>query len=268
MQSNAQGAIFTDIRDILITDFNMLRAASFAKNQRMKISHRSNYGLTFAVSGEIVYTLNGMEHTSDREHLLFLPKGQTYSLLCTEAGLFPVINFEIAASQTFSEIMVFQTSDMLPLHDLFWELEVQSKAANAKNRFHILSLLYQMLSHAIIPDDRRQLSPRGELLRPAIEYLEHNYDNPKLNNGILSRKSCVSEVYFRMLFKEEYGISPKQYVQKIRIDKAKELLRSEYFTVTQVSEMVGYSSIFTFSKAFKALAGCTPSNYLKGREDD
>jgi AraC-like DNA-binding protein len=177
-----------------------------------------------------------------------------------------VINFEIAASQTFTEIMDFQTRDTPELHRLFWELEEQSRIVSAKNRFYQLSLLYQLLSYVIIPDDKRRLSPKGEILQPAIEYLEKNYDDPKLNNVILSKKSCVSEVYFRKLFKTEHGVSPKQYIQGIRINKAKELLKSEYFTVTQVSEMVGYSSVYNFSKAFKALTGHAPSDYLKSRE--
>jgi AraC-like DNA-binding protein len=256
-----------DIRNILITDVQTLFLVSLTANERKKINHRGFYGLTFVISGEIVYTLNEKEYISDREHLLFLPKGQTYSLHCTESGLFPVINFEIANAQSFSQIMTFRVRDNLSLHNLFWELEMQAKSGDSKNRLYRMSLLYQLLSYAIIPDEEQQSSPKRLILQPAIEYLENNYDNSNLNNALLSKKACISEVYFRKLFKEEYGLSPKQYVQKIRINKAKELLRSEYLSVTTVAEMVGYSSIFNFSKAFKTQTGYAPSDYLKGLGD-
>lgn len=256
-----------DIRNILITDVKTLFLVSLATNERKKINHRNFYGLTFAISGEIVYTLNKKEYISDKEHLLLLPKGQSYSLQCTDSGSFPVINFEIANAQSFPQIMTFPVRDHVSLHNLFWELEVQAKTGDTKNRLYRMALLYQLLSYAIIPDEEQQSSPKRLVLRPALEYLENNYDNPNLNNALLSKKSCISEVYFRKLFKEEYGLSPKQYVQQIRINKAKELLRSEYLSVTTVAEMVGYSSIFNFSKAFKTQTGYAPSEYLKGLGD-
>jgi AraC-like DNA-binding protein len=208
-----------------------------------------------------VYTLNKKEHISDREHFLFLPKGQTYSLSCTASGVFPVVNFEIVNTQSYSQIMAFQVSDKLSWQQIFQELEEHSKNNDSKYRLYKLSLLYQLLSCAIIPNDEQQSSPKRLVLQPAIEYLENNYDDPNLNNTILSKKSVISEVYFRKLFKEEYGISPKQYIQNMRINKAKELLKSEYLTITTIAEMVGYSSIYHFSGAFKIQTDFTPSEY-------
>lgn len=256
-----------DIRNILITDVESLFLVSLATNVRKKINHRVFYGLTFVISGEIVYTQDKKDFISDRDHLLILPKGQTYSLHCTESGLFPLINFDIANTRSFSQIMAFRVRDPLALHNLFYELEVLTKSGDLRNRFHRLSLLYQLLSFAIIPNKEQLSSPKRSVLQPAIDYLENHYDDSNLNNAMLSKQSCISEVYFRKLFKEEFGLSPKQYIQKIRINKAKELLRSEYLSVTTVAEMVGYSSIYNFSKAFKTQTGHTPSEYLKGLGD-
>jgi AraC-like DNA-binding protein len=235
--------------------------ASLSKGERKEIKRRNFYGLTAAASGEIVYTLNKKEHISDKGHFLILPKGQTYSLHCTESGVFPVVNFEIVNTQSYSQIMPFQVSDKLSWQQIYQELELQSKNNDSKNRLYKLSLLYQLLSCVIIPNNEQQSSPKRLVLQPAVEYLENNYDDPNLNNTLLSKKSVISEVYFRKLFKEEYGVSPKQYIQNMRINKAKELLKSEYLTVTTIAEMVGYSSIYHFSNAFKIQAGCTPSEY-------
>ncbi|MDF2722513.1 MAG: AraC family transcriptional regulator [Paenibacillus sp.] len=238
-------------------------SVSLAKNERKKVTHRSHYGLTFALRGELSYTLNRKEHISSGAHLLLLPKGQTYFLHCTEDGLFPVINFDIANTQSCAQILAFQAPERLAMYDLYRELEAFSKSDDLRNRFHRLSLMYQLLSHAVIPDENRHSSPRRILLQPAIDFLENHYDDPQLSNNTLSKKSCISEAYFRKLFKEEYGISPKQYIQQIRINRAKELLKSDYLNVTAVAEMVGYSSVYNFSKAFKIQTGQAPSEFLK-----
>lgn len=254
-----------DIRDILITDIILSCTISRTTNERTNMNDRRNYGLTFAKSGEIVYTMDNKEYRSDKDHLLFLPKGQTYSLHCTEGGEFHVINFEIANTQSYSQIKLFQAHEPLTMQQIFLNLEVHSKSGHLRNRFRRLSLLYQLLSLAFISEDQKRMSPKRLILQPAMDYLENNYDDPELSNDILSKKSCVSEVYFRKLFKEEYGISPKQYVQKIRINKAIELLQSENISVTAVGEMVGYSSVFNFSKAFKMQTGYAPSEYVQSR---
>lgn len=250
-----------DIRDVIVTDIKNVFPVSLSKGERKEINRRVYYGLTLAASGEVVYTLNKKEYISDTEHLLLLPKGQTYSLRCAQSGVFPVINFEIANTQSYSQMMALQVSDTLSWQQIFQELEAQSKNNDSKNRLYKLSLLYRLLSYAIIPNEELKSSPKRLVLQPAMEYMENNYDDPNLNNALLSKKSLISEVYFRKLFKEEYGQSPKQYIQKIRINKAKELLKFDYLTVTAIADMVGYPNIYHFSNAFKMQTGYTPTEY-------
>lgn len=250
-----------NIQDLIVTDINSAFPVTLAQKERKEIIHRNTYGLTLASSGEIVYTQKKKEHVSNKDHLLLLPKGQSYSLHCTESGLFPVLNFEIANAQSFNQIMAFSIRHEFPLYPIYQKLEALTKYNDPKNRFNKLSLFYQLLSQAVIPNEQKQSSPKRLVLQPAIDFLENNYDDPNLNNLALAKQSYISEVYFRKIFKEEYGLSPKQYIQQIRINKAKELLKSGYLTVTAVSDMVGYSSIYHFSKAFKAQTGYNPTEY-------
>jgi AraC-like DNA-binding protein len=90
-----------------------------------------------------------------------------------------------------------------------------------------------------------------------------NYTDPFLTNEVLAGKCHVSEVYFRRIFKEKYGISPKQHIQNMRIKKAQALLRSEYMSIKAIAEMSGYASVYHFSRAFKRVSVYAPTEYIK-----
>ncbi len=59
------------------------------------------------------------------------------------------------------------------------------------------------------------------------------------------------------------GISPINYIQQLRIKKAKEMLKSDYSKISLIAETVGYSNIYHFSKTFKQITGYSPTEYDK-----
>ena len=66
-------------------------------------------------------------------------------------------------------------------------------------------------------------------------------------------------VYFGKLFKQNTGLTFKEYVNRIRINNAEMMLSSGDFTVTETAERCGFSDIFYFSNLFKSLKGYPPS---------
>ena len=70
-------------------------------------------------------------------------------------------------------------------------------------------------------------------------------------------KSCLSK-----LFLEHMGCAPMEYYRKIKIREAKKLISSGV-SVTRVSDMLGYSSVHNFSRAFKKYTGTSPTEYKK-----
>ena len=104
-----------------------------------------------------------------------------------------------------------------------------------------------------------------KILGEAIEYLNANY-NRELTLDEIASKIGFSPNYFSSLFKEHSGVSIFEYVNKIRVEKAKELLKDPKYRVKEVSDMLGYSSQYYFSTVFKKLTKTSPEKYrLKRR---
>lgn len=65
------------------------------------------------------------------------------------------------------------------------------------------------------------------------------------------------------IFRDSTGKSPMEYYIELKIKEAKKLLREENYSVSQISDMLGYSSIHNFSRAFKKAVGLSPTAYSK-----
>jgi AraC-like DNA-binding protein len=105
--------------------------------------------------------------------------------------------------------------------------------------------------------------PKVYLYRPIVQaklFIDKNYaDRIDLTN--ISGEACFSKFHFIRLFKSIYGKTPHQYLKYVRIEKARELLKSEV-TVTDVCYLVGFDSISSFSGLFSKAVGIPPSEYL------
>ena len=77
----------------------------------------------------------------------------------------------------------------------------------------------------------------------------------------------MSDTYFRKLFKEEFGMSPKQYVIRHRIQHAASLIIAGYYTLEEIAEHCGYNDYKHFSVEFKKLTGVSPSKYVYNYEE-
>ena len=96
----------------------------------------------------------------------------------------------------------------------------------------------------------------------SVEYLLKNYKKSDLSIKEIADKSFMSEVYFRKLFKEEYGVSPQKYIINLRIQNAVGLISVGYYSLKEIAYMSGYNDYKYFSVEFKKIMGVSPSDYL------
>ncbi|MBB3113982.1 two-component system response regulator YesN [Paenibacillus phyllosphaerae] len=78
---------------------------------------------------------------------------------------------------------------------------------------------------------------------------------------MFTEKYYLSREYLMKLFKQQYGVGIHEYMQKVRMDKAKELLLDPNLKIQEISEMLGYKDKNYFSKAFRNYYGLSPSEF-------
>ncbi len=94
-----------------------------------------------------------------------------------------------------------------------------------------------------------------------LKYVEVNYAK-KLNLNTLAEQFYLNMSYCSELFKKVTGLTFSDYVTKIRMEKAAELLSSGNYKIKDVAEMTGYSDAFYFSKVMKKYYGVTPACFF------
>ncbi len=94
------------------------------------------------------------------------------------------------------------------------------------------------------------------------EYLRANFD-AAISINELAELSGYSSYHFARMFKESFALPPHQYLNKIRIEKAKEILQSGEMTLAEVALSCGYSSQAHFTANFKKATDLTPRQFQK-----
>ena len=101
-------------------------------------------------------------------------------------------------------------------------------------------------------------SEKRNMVQSIVEYMEKSYKE-EISLDTIAKNMYVSPVYISKIFKEEVGDSPINYLIKIRLAKAEELLKESTMSIKAVAKSVGYSDAYHFSKLFKKYYGVSPS---------
>lgn len=103
-------------------------------------------------------------------------------------------------------------------------------------------------------------SSESNIIQKVKEYLNNNYSSD-ISLEDAADLVFLSPNYFSRIFKQQTGENFIDYVVRLRIEKAKELLADTQYKTYEISSLVGYKSARYFSKIFKAFTGFTPSEY-------
>lgn len=223
---------------------------------------RPYWGLVLKAVGKTHYTQNGRDILSDATHMVLLPKGAKYTWECTEPGECLVLDFDVL--EDVRELQGFEISDSRFVRSVFSKIArclsqdtPASRLEGMQQLYGLLAFLAKSASKKYVPADKRQT------LSPATDYMIAHYADPDISNDLLAGLCGISTVYFRKTFDAVYGISPIRYLNELRISKAKAILSGDYSSIGQVSESVGYNSVYHFSKMFKTYTGMSPTQYAK-----
>ena len=256
------------LSDLIITKLHSVYSIYHEKGAGAERADRPCWAVVLKYTGETVYVCRGKSCVSDFRTMALLPKGSAYRWTCTKAGYVYIAEFD--CNLTADDICSLPVGCGDKILQLFKESEnrLNTKApygrlAAFRNMYALFSLLAECGRQTYIPSDQRRK------LAPAIDYIGKNL-NRRLYNDELAAVTGLSTVYFRRLFTAAYGLSPAAYIQRLRVEKAKDMLKSDYGSITDIALSLGYADIYDFSRVFKRIVGVAPTAYARqmtGRAD-
>ena len=254
--------MITELSQLVITKIHSVSTIYNQKsNARTVRKERPCWGLIYKYEGETLYKKDGKEYLSNASRIVLLPKGSSYEWSCTQAGHYVVVEFE--SDLACDEIFTFEHSEPDAMLKIFKDLE---RSWLSKKPFHELESIHA--TYGIILKAAKKYAKIGNYapnakkskLAPAVSHILHNFTK-SIKNDELAALCQISTIYFRKLFFEVYGTSPIKYIHSLRIRRAKEMLRSDYNSLSDVAFSLGYNSIYEFSKDFKKHTGVSPSKF-------
>ena len=97
-------------------------------------------------------------------------------------------------------------------------------------------------------------------LRRARDLIDREFASP-LDLDAMAREAGYSRFHFARAFAAAYGETPRWYLTRRRIERAKTLLRTANLSVTEICLLVGFSSLGSFSSRFRDVVGQSPTEY-------
>lgn len=127
----------------------------------------------------------------------------------------------------------------------------------------ILKILqYDFYATTPVASSPMQQKFENELLNEIITYI-----NDHIFEALTIEEICttfsISRSSIQSLFKNNLNVAPKQYISDLKLNKSKLLIKESIYTISEISDMLGFASIHYFSRKFKQQFGITPSDYAK-----
>lgn len=164
-------------------------------------------------------------------------------------------------------LMIYKNQNSTEINRIFYEMmEVEHPE---KERALFLEACFLMLLSLSTYSGDSNLKPHEKSqnkldrrINAAIQYISNHFRDPDLRLEDIEEATETSSKYLQRIFKEKVGISIYQYIIRLRLDTAVNLLINSNYSINEISNFVGYNDRCTFSELFKKHYGCYPSHYI------
>jgi two-component system response regulator YesN len=125
----------------------------------------------------------------------------------------------------------------------------------------IKAYLKKVFEAAIDMRDEVSRKKYATVLQNAVQYIYDNYDNEDISLNAVAANANMSPNHFSTIFSQEMNQTFIEFLTSVRMEKAKELLRSTNMRTSEIANAVGYKDSHYFSYLFKKTQDCTPREY-------
>ncbi len=162
-----------------------------------------------------------------------------------------------------SDIQIVQNNDKQQLVDKFYQI-IDLYAHEPQAELRCKGILCEILSE-LLSGKLEKCQPAESEIQQVKRYLDLNFTNV-IRLEHLSAYFYMNKYTLLRQFQKAYGIGIMEYVNKRKVEYAKQLLQ-EKKSITEIGDALGFSSIYTFSRFFKNQTGCAPKYYAQEAKD-
>lgn len=225
--------------------------------------------------GQFLYTEGGIVHVITKEksyfiparHYMWIPPGLDHSITANTAAVilrnlyFPVRKQEEAF---YHRIGIYPVNDML-LEMLYY---TRKWGGRHVNKSHPRDFTFVNAIKAVLPEVSTYNLPlalpypKDKRLLEVIRYMNQHLDE-QLVVPEVAKQFGFSERSLSRLFRQDVGLPFVQFLKIQRMMRALQLLLETKYAINEITEMVGYNSMPTFSNTFHKIVGVSPTEYVK-----
>lgn len=136
-----------------------------------------------------------------------------------------------------------------------------TKIAHCNSKEELLHHYFQIVEELIEAINKYSIKDYSPIVKMAIEYIHNNKFRFIYANDV-SNAIKVNRSYLSKIFKEEVGQTITDYIHKVKMDLAIELMESNLYKYNEIAELLGYANYSYFSRVFKKLNCKTPYKYM------
>lgn len=235
------------------------------------------------LSGEITVEFGDKSFFASSGDLIVIPPHQMHEGFAKTDALYNVIMFDIpmfynsthASKYVLERIydgnldfdVVTSNAVILSIIDEITYVRKDFKNQNAEiKNVYLMSLVYnlifQLCDNGIFSLNENRTSDK---MRKIISYIEENYEYD-LPISEISKQFGYTPTYFSQYFKDNFGITPHEYLKIYRLEKARKLLKETDKSVKEVAALCGFSDSNYFTRCFKKHFHYTPTFYVKNND--
>lgn len=232
---------------------------------------RPNYIIHYILEGKGSYQIGGHKYTlSQGQGFLIEPDTLTFY---QADGQDPWTYLWIGFGGTKSHSLIRDiglSSGQLTFHSTYGDdlkqivLDIlKHTRSTTSNQYYLQGKLYEFISiltREIALGEHPETTGENNYVQEAVTFIRSNYSRG-INVSDIANHLNVNRSYLYTLFKHELGMSPKDFLTRFCISRAKEQLTLTELSIENIAHSCGYRDALVFSKAFKAQLGLTPTEY-------
>lgn len=234
-----------------------------------KMTNENYYIFALALSGDASYEVDKKEYAVSSGTALFFQKGQEHSAKTSADNPWAYysvafdLHFFSDESEALKLPLIFKVKNFVKYEDILKKLNMTWTAKQTgyilRCRSLITELLYLMVTEST---NTAPKSVHSSAIDDITVFLAENY-NKNYSPQQLAEMVGISTSHFRLIFKEHTGYTIIQYQNRLKINKACDILLSRACNITETAYALGFNDIFYFSRLFKKIMGISPTDFLK-----